>query len=191
MKDERSNVSLPPFEDERPAAKKYSPSASIDETNEYQEIKNDEVIEDDHWEGFESNHSNDDDWGKWKDEEQSNTVTDNQVLKSPSSSLPLDKKAASVTMATDDDLRKNFKGQLSEEDLKRLEEKAQWSIGTDLFADMAPKISKTVRHTVELGTNTIDEEPINCSAKLDYDYNPPESEIDEAWGDEEWNNDDL
>ncbi len=103
---------------------------------------------------------------------------------------------------TESDLRKKLKGQLSEEDLKRLEKKAQWTQEVDLFADMTPKITQSVWHSIDQkqsssGGGLLSEdnrsvvslqEPtrnVSCS------YNPPESEVVDAWDDDEWNNNDV
>ena len=245
-----SDSSLAP---NKPVAMKYSPSASIDDSNEHKnerEEENDDDEEEDYgdeeWEGFETvNNGGTDqfstDWGKWDNEEtneeeeeeeregdknidksvdnptgNNNITTDDATTRSisqgKSSTAKLLLKGSkykeekgvvnnSIQPPEDEsELRKTLKGQLSEDDMKRLEEKAEWSAGVDLFADMAPKITHTVRHSIETKeeqcNNNVSEESrsvgLQGTTSLTYDYNPPETEVvDDAWGDDEWNDEDI
>ncbi len=132
----------------------------------------------DDWEDVEGT---DHGWGATWDAEQCDAAT----MDKPSTSIGSGKTSlkSSSNDKVDSDLRRTLKGQLSEEDVQRLEEQAQWTQREDLFSDMAPDIKKTVRHTTY---NTTEQ----SSCQLN--YNPLEGEMEsDVWGDQEWNEEEF
>ena len=175
------------------------------------------------------------DWGKWEDKSEedeeeggeSDSVRKGSVddKNGTERSTPLSLSAGAISPKqpmklsvskessdkAESDIRTKFKGQLQEEDIRRLEEKAQWSMGAvDLFADMAPKITKPVmapkitkpvcveEEEEKRGIGIISSKPAEAEKKGSQftptssllNYTALESEVDgDGWGNEDWNDD--
>ena len=168
------------------STKQYSPSASITgDTHGHKVVplveQKGEGGEEEDWEGFEGADEFHNDWdATWNVEQQCDTVTmDKQSISIASNESSL---KSSSNDKVESDLRKTLKGQLSEEDVQRLEEQAQWTKSVDLFVDMTPDIKKTVRHTTTTEQS---------SGQLN--YNPSEGDMEsDIWGaDQGWNEEEF
>ena len=183
---------------------KYSPSVSNDDEEDLEQF-----------ESFMDESTTD--WDKWGDEEEekeeedeekdeelkptkveyqrevsltSSTGSVNKGMKLQKGTVKQSNTQSESSTSTESSLRMSLKGKVNESDIKRLEEKAEWSKELDLFADMAPSISKTVRHVIDDSIN--DEQSgitNNSKQSVDLNYKPKDDEImEDGWGYDDWNN---